>query len=166
MRSSKEGHALADWPDGAPQSFPTLPLSSYGWAPSPFCRRPVASHREAKVQASGDATLLPHYSSWRWLACDRRISGTGIVLDVFLSSQIPAQTTAFLPPITEMVSQMRVRVAVSRLAPCFTVAIRLRHSWLHSTQDLAPCSSPHSARLTAPACRLSFYRSVRVWVRA
>lgn len=107
---------------------------------------------------TGDATSRPHYICWRTLACDRRIFGTGVRVDVFLSSQILAGTTAILLPITEMVSQTLVRDGVCALAAHDTVTMPLQCA--HVIRGYTPpkhrqsSSRPHSARLT-----------MRIWLK-
>lgn len=97
---------------------------------------------------TGDATSRPHYSCWRRLARDRRTSGTRVAFDVFLSSQIAAGTTVILLPITEMASQTLVELGICALAARDTVAMRLRHWRLHSTQAPPARARPNPARLT------------------
>jgi hypothetical protein len=80
MRSSKEGPAQGDWPGCAPQVSPHCLYLPRDGRQTSFIVVPSSSE-------AGDAILRPHYSYWRCLACDRRIFGTRILFDIFLSSQ-------------------------------------------------------------------------------
>ena len=133
----------------APQPFsPHGGLSAHTTLPAPFRRSGPVGRCEASVRGSSSwRCVLPGHRTVRW-ARDRRIPGTRILFDVFLSSQLSARETATALPITGMAAWAPLLgVAVFCLAARDAVPLRMRHSRVPYPRITSKRRRSHPARL-------------------